>query len=322
MKKDNYLIECVPNISEGRDPQKIKAIIGDMQTMGVKIINTDMGYDTHRTVMTIIGPVNNMCNAIKYLYLNTAKEINMINHQGKHPRLGAVDICPFIPFHIEYTAHLISKINYLAQEISDLLSIPVFLYANSSTGNKTKTLPLIRKGGYEALVSNSKKMTFPIDYGKAFINKKFGGTVMGVRDFMIAYNVNISTKDLGLAKLMAKKMRLYREKVGCFNDKNIKPLQILGWYINSYGCCQISTNIHNPRELSITDVFDFVNTFCQYYGINATSSELIGMMPQFSVDLAEKALKEKELTSLVKYLGLDFNGSFDWTKKILPQQFL
>lgn len=318
MEEANYLIECVPNISEGRNVSKIYKIIDQIKTEKVKIADVDIGRDANRTVITIIGRVDSVIAAVEKLYQAASEIIDMSTHHGEHPRLGAVDICPFIPFQIKNRESLISKINELAERVSNVQGIPVFLYALSATNKRNLSLPAIRKGQYEELVSDNSKMTQKADFGKDRINRKFGGTVMGVRDFMVAYNINLDTANLEEAKAIAKEMRSIRNIEGKYNSRDIKPLQILGWYIKEYGCCQISTNIHNPRDLSIFDVYSFTSEAAKRFGCKTTSSELIGMIPDFALELAVQGLREKNVkNSIDQYLGLDFKGDFDLAKKAL-----
>jgi len=318
MNEVNYLIECIPNISEGRDESKINEIIAHISTPKVQILNVDIGYDANRTVITMIGGVVDVFATIRSLYHKTATIIDMAIHDGKHPRLGAVDICPFVPLDPNNVEDLKARVEVLSRELSLELSIPVFLYALSSIGI-IKTLPHLRAGEYEALINSPEQMVYNADFGGSHLNQSFGGTVFGVRDFMIAYNININTNDLSVAKKIAKKMRNLRQKKGLYQDKDIRPLQIMGWYMETYGCCQISTNIHNPRTLSIADVYFFVAEISNHFEVETSSSELIGMIPGFAVNMANKSLVQKNIKKpLVQALGLDFNGPFQLTERIIP----
>ena len=321
MNQDNYLVECVPNISEGRNSSRIEAIIDHIKTADTRILNVDSGYDANRTVFTLIGDIESVILAVKKLYHICAAVIDMKGHKGEHPRLGAVDVCPLIPFNLENLIDLKSRVEELGKELSKEIQIPVFMYAQSSQGEAIKTLPEIRKGQYEALVNDPKKLIHEPDFGRKYLNKKFGGTVLGVRDFMIAYNVNLSTQNLSITKQIAAAMRRIRTTAGYYAERDIKPLQIMGWHMKKYNCCQISTNIHNPRTLSIVDVYHFTQEISEAFGVQVTSSELIGMMPYFAVELAQQSLREKGIKqSIVSKLGLDFNGTFSLTERTIPSR--
>ena len=321
MKSINYLVECVPNISEGRDLDTINRIVNYIKTPGMELLNVDIGYDANRTVLTLVGSVEEIIIAVKKLYQIAAECIDMSGHYGEHPRLGAVDVCPFIPFKLKDKTHLTNRVKLLAKEISDTYKTPVFLYADSSLKEANKRLPVIRKGGYENIICDTSLMRSKADFGPHYINRPMGGTVMGVRDFMIAYNVNLDTTDLNIAKSIAKEMRRIREIEGRFNSKCIKPLQILGWYMEEYKCCQISTNIHNPRVLSLTDVYAFTQKVAESFSVKVNSSEIIGMIPFLAKKMAEQDVSDQEAgSSLINFLGLDFNGEFDWSEKILTEQ--
>jgi len=316
---NDYLVECVPNISEGRDPKKVQSIVEAILAHGVHVLHTDSGYDAHRTVLTIVGPISKMINAIKTLYHHSADSIDMSIHHGEHPRIGAVDVCPFIPFDEKKVSDLKARVNELAHEISEELKVPIFLYKKSSLGDTIKSLPAIRRGEYEQLISDPSKMKYKADYGSAYISPSFGGAVMGVRDFMIAYNINLNTPDLPSTKELARRMRTIRKEQGQYKGKNIEPLQILGWYMDEYNCCQISTNIHNPRELSMVDVYHFTTEMAQQMSVEVVSSELIGMVPEFALDMC-KVGNIRSDDDVISALGLDFKGAFDWEQKVLERR--
>ena len=315
---NDYLIECVPNISEGRNIKKVDEIVKNVSRYDVQVLNVDSGFDANRTVITMVGKVSEMEKAIKALYSVTAEVIDMRHHHGTHPRMGAVDVCPFIPFNPAHREDLKKIVNGLANAISEKIAIPIFLYADSSQGGVNKTLPSIRKGGYEKLVQNPKEMNFEPDHGENLANPSFGASVMGVRDFMIAFNVNLSTSDITVAKNIARQMRQIRKEDGKFEKKNIQPLQILGWYMEKYNCCQISTNIHNPRELSMNDVFDFVDKSSRPFNVKATAAELIGMIPEFALkNCLSSELDEEKFTEQLRF---NFKGPWSWEDKILERK--
>ena len=345
-KKESFLVECVPNISVGRDKNLLGRLINSIELgAGVKLLHVDSGYAANRTVLTFVGPVNQLLKTITRLYEISVSHIDMRFHEGNHPFLGALDVCPFIAFDKKNKAMLMAEVLKFSEVISQHLSIPVYLYAESSEEGRRKSLSEIRKGGYKRLINDPEKMSFVPDYGKEFINLRFGATVIGVRDFMLAYNINLSTKDLRIAKKIAKEMRTIRDagqrsggylkscrdslemiglspKKGRINAKNMKPLQILAWYIEEYDCCQISTNIYNPRELSLLDIYQFADEISAQYGIRATTSELIGMMPLFAMEMVKKQLSTSEDNKVIDALGLNFNKAIQSDEIIIERAYL
>ncbi len=338
-KKESLLVECVPNISLGRDKNLLDRLINSVKLgAGVKLLHVDSGHAANRTVLTFVGPVDEMLKTISQLYEIAASLIDMRFHEGNHPFLGALDVCPFIVFDKKNKVMLMAEVLKFSEFISRHLHIPVYSYAESSQEGRRKSLSEIRKGGYKQLVNDPVKMSFVPDYGKEFINLRFGATVIGVRDFMLAYNINLNTKDLRIAKKIAEEMRTIREtgrrsggslKVIDFSSekgrnttKDMKSLQILAWYIDEYNCCQISTNIYNPRELSLLDVYQFADEISAQYGIRTRSSELIGMMPLFAMNMVKKQLGRSEDYEVIDALGLNFNKAIQPDEIIIERAYL
>ena len=202
------LIECVPNFSEGKDLAKIKAITDAIESVdGITLLDVDSGADTNRTVVTFVGNPDAVKEAA-YLGIKTAAEvIDMSKHEGAHPRMGATDVCPFIPISNVSDEECIDLSKEIGQRVGEELSIPVYLYEHSAQTPERKSLPDIREGEYEGLAKKLKDVKWKPDFGPAKFNVAAGATVMGMRDFLIAYNINLNTKDHRLATDIAFELR-------------------------------------------------------------------------------------------------------------------
>ena len=192
---NEQLIECVPNFSEGQRPEIIKQITDEIEKVeGIKLLDVDPGYDMNRTVVTFIGNAK----AVKEAAFNSIKKaselIDMSKHKGSHPRMGATDVCPFVPVSGITTEECIELSKEVAKRVGDELAIPIYLYEKSASKPERENLAKIRHGEYEALEEKLKKTEWKPDFGPAKFNAKAGGTVIGVREFLIAYNINLNTR--------------------------------------------------------------------------------------------------------------------------------
>ncbi len=288
------LIECVPNFSEGRDNRIIEEIAGAVRSVeGVRLLNVDPGRDTHRTVMTFVGAPEAVVEAAFAAACKAAELIDMRRHRGAHPRIGALDVCPLVPIRNVTDAECVEWAKRLARRIGEELAIPVYLYGKAASRPEREKLPDIRQGEYEALPQKLQQPEFAPDYGPAVFNAKSGATVVGVRDFMLAYNVNLNTRDRALAHDIALSLResgrAARDKRGeIIRDENgqavkipgrLKHVQAVGWYIEQYGCAQVSMNLHNLSVTGLHHAFDAVCEEAEKCGLRVTGSELIGMAP-------------------------------------------
>ena len=303
------LIECVPNFSEGRDEQKINKIVNHIgQVDQVTILDVDSGFDTNRTVVTLLGPPLAIAEAA-YQGIKIASEIiDMTFHCGTHPRLGATDVCPFIPISGVSEEECIKISKKVAERVGKKLKIPTYLYEKSAKNSFRSKLPDIRKGEYEGL---SKKLSNPKwkpDFGPSQMNKRSGATIIGCRDFLIAYNINLNTKDHRLATDIAFELReIGRSKrIPHPNSKNLldgdivrqkngKPVKVpglfknikaIGWYVDTYNRAQISINFNDYKTSTIHDVFDAACKLAEQRGIRVTGSELVGLVPKEALLMA------------------------------------
>ncbi len=340
------LIECVPNFSEGNDLQVIKQITDVIESVeGVKLLDVDPGKATNRTVVTFVGEPNAVIEAAYLAIKKAAEVIDMSKHKGEHPRMGATDVCPLIPVSgitMEETAAFAQK---LGKRVGEELNIPVYLYEYAQPNKERSNLSVIRAGEYEGFFKKIKQAEWKPDFGPVEFNERAGGTVIGARDFLIAYNVNLNTKSVRLANSVAFDIReagrVLREgnpitgKIVKDADGNevrvpgtLKACKAIGWYIEEYGIAQISINLTNYKITSVHQAFDEVCKSAEKRGMRVTGSELVGLIPLEAMLAAGKhylnkqkrsvGVSEEELIQIaIKSLGLDELVPFDVNNKII-----
>ena len=325
------IVECVPNVSEGQDKEIISQITDKIkQTQSVKLLNIDSGKDTNRTVITFIGTPESVLEAAFAGIRESAMLIDMRKHHGTHPRIGAVDVCPFIPVRGVSIPECVELVKKLAKRVGEELSIPVYLYGHTALKPERVKLSFIRKGGYESLTEKMRDINFKPDFGPSKVNVKFGALVTGVRDFMLAYNINLDTKDKNAACKIAGKIResgrIIMDDMG--NPVRIpgklKYCQASGWYIEEYGYAQVTMNLHNYRVTGLHTVFEAVCEEAEKLNIKVTGSELIGMTPlKALLDAGRYYLGKKSagegalIRCAVNSLGLSRTSEFKPQERIL-----
>ena len=299
------LVECIPNFSEGRNSKVIDAIAQSIKNIqNVWLLNVDSGYDANRTVYTFVGDINSVVEAAYRAVVTASELIDMRHHEGTHPRIGACDVFPFVPLGNTNESLLIQKVEELAQRLGDV-NIPVYLYEKSAHFPERKNLAIIRKGEYEALPEKLKNEKWRPDYGPFQLNEKFGAMVMGVRDFLLAYNINLESKDVAIAKTIASRVR----ESG--NPGLLKGVKAIGWWMEAYQCVQVSTNIVDIAHVDLKFVFDTVRDEAAKFDVEVKTSELIGLIPEMLVKRAGKQIlpDENDILKLYKavvdYLGLN-----------------
>ncbi len=340
------LIECVPNFSEGRNPAIIKEITQAIESVeGVTLLDVDPGKATNRTVVTFVGHPDAVIEAAYRGIKRASEVIDMRGHSGEHPRMGATDVCPLIPISgisMEETAAYAVK---LAERVGTDLAIPVYLYEAAQPNKERSNLSVIRAGEYEGFAEKIKQPEWKPDFGPAVFNETAGATVIGARDFLIAYNVNLNTKSTRIANRIAFDVReagrVKREgnpisgKV--VNDENGEPVRIpgklkhvkaIGWYIEEYNMAQISMNLTNYKETPLHIAFEETRKSADDRGVRVTGSELVGLIPLQAMLDAGKYFLEKQGSSAgvsnqelidcaIRSLGLNELGEFDPSKKII-----
>lgn len=343
MKK---LIECVPNFSEGVDLNIINQITGEIESVeGVKLLNVDPGKATNRTVVTFVGEPEAVINAAFLAIKKAGELIDMSKHKGEHPRMGATDVCPLIPISnitMEETAQYAQK---LAKRVGDELAIPVYLYEAAQPKKERSNLSVIRAGEYEGFFKKIKLPEWKPDFGPAEFDAKRGGTVIGARDFLVAYNVNLNTTSTRRANSIAFDVReagrVLREgnpitgKIVTNPDGtpksipgSLKSVKAIGWFIEEYGIAQISMNLTNINITPVHIAFDEVCKKANERGIRVTGSELVGLIPLKAMLDAGKyflrkqqrstGVSEKELIKIaIKSMGLDELGPFKPEERII-----
>ncbi len=337
MKK---IVECVPNFSEGRDMAVIDRISAEISKVsGVQLLNVDPGRDTNRTVFTFAGEPQSVVQAA-FMAMKTAGElIDMSKHKGAHARMGATDVCPFVPVSGVTMDECIQLAHQLGRRVGEELAIPVFLYAEAATREDRRRLPDIRSGEYEALPEKLKREDFRPDYGPAEFNPRVGVSAVGARDFLIAYNINLNTRDTKIANNIAKRVREkgYTVKDAKTGESKTVPgtlsgVQGMGWYIPEYMMSQITVNILDYKAAPLYRVFEECERFAGEFGVRVTGSELVGLVPLEALlatghHVLEKqgnsrGVSEAELVRLaVQTLGLSEISPFEPAERIIDYRF-
>ncbi len=265
------IIECVPNVSEGRRMNVIKEIVQNLRALGVKILDYSSDPDHNRSVITFVGDKETVKSGAIQIARDAERLINLQNHRGTHPRMGALDVVPFIPIKGVTMKDCVEISRDVGAKIADELNIPVYLYAESATTILRKKLPDIRRGEFEGFFEKIKDPIWKPDFGKAEVHPTAGVTAVGAREFLIAYNINLDTDNIKIAKRIA---RSIRESSG-----GLQFIQAKGMELKDKGCVQVSMNILNYKKAPLYRVFETVKMEAKRYGVNVIESELIGLMP-------------------------------------------
>ena len=343
------LIECVPNISEGRDKAKIKAIAGVVETVeGVKLLNVDPGAATNRTVITFVGEPEPVIEAAFLLIKKAAELIDMSKHTGEHPRFGATDVCPLIPIANITMDEVVPYAHKLGKRVGTELGISGYFYENAATEPKRKNLATCRAGEYEGLPKKLVDPAWKPDFGPAEFNDRIKGsgvTAISARDFLVAYNINLNTTSVRRANSVAFDLRengrvlrdgdpitgeiVLDEKGEPKREPGaLKAVKGIGWFIEEYGIAQVSLNLTNISITSMHEAFDTACEKANERGIRVTGSELVGLVPLKAMTDAGKyflrkqnrsvGVSESELVKIaVKSLGLDDLTPFDPNERII-----
>lgn len=337
------LLECVPNFSEGRDPEVIRQIAAAIDRVsGVYLLDIDPGKGANRTVMTFAGAPELVVEAAFEAIRIAASLIDMRTQSGAHPRIGATDVCPLIPIHGLSMEEAAGFARRLGERVGRELEIPVFLYESAASVPMRRNLATIRSGEYEGLPNKLKDPLWQPDFGPARMHTRAGATVIGARDFLVAYNVNLNTNSVALAQQIAE---VVREKGHSLRDGDTgRPLRdaagqiqrvpglcpgvkAIGWYIEEYGCAQVSMNLTNLSRTSVHTAFEACRMTASAMGLEVTGSELIGLIPRQALLDAGKFFaetttpvdrsEEQWMEIAIQALGLDELAAFDPRQKVL-----
>ena len=340
------LIECVPNFSEGRDPEIIRQITAAIESVeGISLLNVDPGASTNRTVVTFAGSPEAAVEAAFRGIQKAAELIDMRKHKGAHPRMGATDVCPFIPVSNVSWEEAIACANQLGKRVGDELKIPVYLYEKAAKDPSRSNLSIIRSGEYEGFFEKIKEAAWKPDFGPSVFNEKSGATVIGAREFLVAYNVNLNTKAVRRATSVAFDVRENgRVKTDDGTprgkpvlDANGEPVRVpgmlkhvkaIGWYVEEYGIAQVSMNLTNIEETPLHLAFDACNEAASKRGLRVTGSEIVGMLPKKCLveagkyflrkqQWSEGASEEELIDIAIRSMGLNELKPFDPKERII-----
>src|SRR5688572_9304318 len=339
------LVECVPNVSEGRD----RKVLDDLSQVllsveGIQLLDVDPGAATHRTVFTFTGPPAAVEEAAFAFIREAARRVDMRAHRGEHPRMGATDVCPFVPLGDTTMEECVAMAQRVGRRVGEELGIPVYLYEEAASTPLRRSLAEIRRGEYEGLLEKLRDPAWAPDFGPAVFNERSGATVIGARSFLIAYNVSLNTRDKRLATVIAQNIRETGRPRRGADGKPVKDAQGMavmepgpsrldavratGWYIPEYGRAQVSINLTDYRITPPHVAFEAVEKEAAALGLRVTGSEVVGLIPLEAMRLAGRhylarqgkspAAPEPELVRMaVMSLGLDDVAPFDPSQKII-----
>src|SRR2546430_9586762 len=339
------LIECVPNFSEGRDEKIIRQITDAIKsTDGATLLDVDPGATTNRTVVTLVGDPEAAVEAAFRGIEKAAELIDMRKHKGAHPRMGATDVCPFIPVSNVSWEEAIECATKLGKRVGDDLGIPVYLYEKAAKDKSRSNLAVIRGGEYEGFAEKIKKPEWKPDFGPPKIGSA-GATVIGAREFLVAYNANLNTKSVRRANSVAFDVReqgRFKTEDGTPSGKKVldekgepvripgmlKHVKAIGWFVKEYGIAQVSMNLTNIEETPLHAAFEACFEAANKRGLRVTGSEIVGMVPKKCLTDAgryflrkqkwsEGASEEELIDIAVRSMGLSELKHFDPKEKVI-----
>ena len=340
------LIECVPNFSEGRNKETIDAIAAAITGVnGASLLDVDPGADTNRTVVTFVGPPDTVIEAAFRAIRVAAERIDMAVQHGAHPRIGATDVCPFVPLEGATMADCVELALRLGRRVGEELGIPVYLYEHAATRAERRNLATIREGEYEGLAAKLARPEWKPDFGPARPNPRSGATVIGAREFLIAYNVNLNTEDRALAHDIALSIRetgrarrsaageIVRDQAGraLLEPGTLKAVKAVGWTIAERKLAQVSINLVDYKVTPPHVAFEEVRKEARKRGLRVTGSEIVGLVPLAAMLAAGRYYLESQgkspgvpetelLRVAVQSLGLSELAPFDPQKKIIEHR--
>lgn len=340
------LIECVPNFSDGRNPDVIRAIGAAIESVeGVRLLDVDPGKATNRTVYTFVGEPEAVCEAAFQAAKVGSELIDMRQHKGEHPRFGAMDVCPLVPISGITMEETSAYAKQLGKRLGDELGLTIYLYERAASSEERQNLAFLRSGEYEGLDEKLKQPEWKPDFGPSTFNAKSGATAVGARNFLVAYNINLNTTSTRRANAIAFDVR-ERGRVKRIGDPltgepmkdehgelvyepgTLKSVKAIGWFIEEYGVAQISMNLTDIAATPVHIAFDEVCEKASERGVRVTGSELVGLVPLSAMLDAGRyflrkqqrstGVSDRELIKIaVKSLGLDDLKPFNPDEKII-----
>jgi glutamate formiminotransferase len=266
------VIECVPNVSEGRRPEVINKLADALRAVpGMRVLDVQSDATHNRSVFTLAGDAKAMAVGIPTLFEGAIAAIDLTSHQGEHPRMGAVDVTPFIPIDGVTMAECVALAKSVAQDIASRFSLPIYLYEDASADPARKNLEDIRRGEFEGLAAKMAKPGWAPDFGPAAPHPTAGASVIGARMPLIAYNINLATNRLDVAKKIATAIRM--------SSGGLRYVKAMGIPLEDRGIVQVSMNLTNYEKTAIFRVFEMVKREAERYGVNVLESEIVGLVP-------------------------------------------
>ncbi|MBC7219899.1 glutamate formimidoyltransferase [Candidatus Bipolaricaulota bacterium] len=267
------LVESVPNVSEGRDRAVIEALasaLGEVPT--VRLLDVQSDPDHHRTVFTVVGDPDGVADAILRLFSAALPRIDLRRHRGEHPRMGAVDVVPFVPVRGVTMADCVDLARRVGREVWERFRVPVYLYEEAATRPQCRDLAQIRRGEFEGFAAKIQEEEWAPDFGERAVHPTAGATAIGAREFLIAFNVNLGTADLSVAKAIARAVR--------GSSGGLRHVKALGLSLGERGIVQVSMNLTNYKKTPLLRVLELVRSEARRFGVPIVGTEIVGLVPE------------------------------------------
>jgi len=321
-------LELVPNISEGRDPAVVEAVVRAFCQPGVHRLDVDGSRGAHRTVITLAGPADALVQGAIAGAREAMARIDLRHHHGVHPRMGALDVCPFVALAGADPSDAITAARVAAERIG-ALGLPGWLYGDAATAPAHRRLQDLRRGQFEGLAA--RMAVDPPDFGPPVPHPTAGAVAVGARFFLVAFNVALGTTDVRVARRVARAVREWRSvrrdaagRVVSAERGRLREVRALGWYVEDFGCAQVSTNLTDYRVTPPHVLMAAVREEAEARGVSVTGSELVGCVPLEALRLAARASgldpaapEDEQVARAVEVLGLDALAPFDPARKVL-----
>ncbi|MGQ0732938.1 MAG: glutamate formimidoyltransferase [Acidobacteriota bacterium] len=270
------VIECIPNISEGRRPEVVQGVADAARGVtGVRVLDVQSDAAHHRSVLTLAGDRGPLTEAVLRVYESALASIDLRTHRGEHPRLGAVDVCPFVPIEDATMESCVALAREVASEVATRFTLPVYLYEEAATTPARRNLEDIRRGEFEGLAAKMREPSWTPDFGPATPHPSAGATVIGARMPLIAFNINLATDRLDVAKNIAAAVRM--------SSGGFRFVKAMGVALDDRGVVQVSMNLTNYAKTPIFRVFEAVKREAARYGVSVLESEIVGLVPSAAI---------------------------------------